>query len=52
MQKTAKERGVPIGVWPHLHYHDQPWSANGPQTYLQLAIQHANDWGTRTAVVT
>jgi len=40
------------GVWPHLHYHDQPWSPNSPQTYLQLAIQHANDWGTRTAVLT
>ena len=40
------------GTWPHIHYHDQPWSANGPQTYLQLGIQHANDWGTRTAVVT
>jgi len=39
-------------VWPHIHYHDQPWSPNSPQTYLQLAIQHANDWGTRTAVVT
>jgi len=40
------------GIWPHIHYHDQPWSPNGPQTYLQLAIQHANDWGRRTAVLT
>jgi hypothetical protein len=40
------------GIWPHVHYEDETWSANGPQTYLQLGIQHANDWGTRTAVLT
>ncbi len=39
------------GIWPHVHYHDTPWGI-GPQTYLQLGIQHANDWGTRTAVLT
>jgi hypothetical protein len=39
------------GIWPHVHYHDTPWGS-GPQTYLQLGIQHANDWGTRTAVLT
>lgn len=38
------------GIAGHLHYHDTPWSSHGPQTYLQLGIQHVNDWGARVPV--
>ena len=40
------------GTAPHIHYHDTPWSSHGPQTFLQLGIQHAADWGSRTPVLT
>jgi len=39
------------GTAPHLSYHDTPWGI-GPQTFLQLGIQHAADWGSRVPVVT
>lgn len=38
------------GIAGHIHYHDTPWSPNTSQTYLQLGIQHANDWGARVPV--
>lgn len=40
------------GTAPHLSYQNTAWSPNGPQTYLELGIQHANDWGARTPVLT
>lgn len=39
------------GTAPHISYHDTPWGT-GPQTFLQLGIQHAGDWGARTPVLT
>lgn len=38
------------GIQGHLTYHANPWSANSPQTFLQLGIQHAADWGSRVPV--
>lgn len=40
------------GTAGHISYHNTPWSPNSPQTYLQLGIQHAADWGARTPVLT
>lgn len=37
------------GTAPHISYHDTAWGV-GPQTFLQLGIQHANDWGSRVPV--
>lgn len=39
------------GIRGHLTYDVDPWSANSGQTYLQLGIQHAADWGARTPVL-
>lgn len=38
------------GIHGHVSYHDTPWGV-GPQTYLELGIQHANDWGSRIPVL-
>lgn len=40
------------GIRGHLTYDVDPWSANSGQTYLQLGIQHAADWGSRVPVLT
>jgi hypothetical protein len=40
------------GIRGHLTYEVDPWSANNGQTYLQLGIQHAADWGSRVPVLT
>jgi hypothetical protein len=37
------------GTAPHLAYHATPWGI-GPQTFLQLGVQHAQDWGSRVPV--
>lgn len=37
------------GTAPHISYGSTPWGI-GPQTFLDLAIQHANDWGARVPV--
>ncbi|OCB41886.1 hypothetical protein A5677_00500 [Mycobacterium malmoense] len=37
------------GTAPHLSYHDTAWGP-GPQTFLQLGIQHAADYGSRVPV--
>jgi hypothetical protein len=37
-------------IAPHVSYHNTAWG-HGPQTYLQLGIQHAADWGGRTPVL-
>lgn len=37
------------GTAPHISYHDTAWGP-GPQTFLQLGIQHAADWGSRVPV--
>lgn len=37
------------GTAPHISYHDTAWGP-GPQTFLQLAIQHAADYGSRVPV--
>jgi hypothetical protein len=39
------------GIQAHVSYHNTPWG-HGPQTYLQLAIQHAADYGSRVPVAT
>lgn len=39
------------GIQGHLTYHVNPWSANSGQTYLQLGIQHAADWGSKVPVL-
>lgn len=39
------------GIVGHLTYDVDPWSGNSPQTFLQLGIQHAADWGTRVPVL-
>jgi hypothetical protein len=39
------------GIAGHLHYHDTRWGI-GPQTYLQLGIQHCADWGRQVPVAT
>lgn len=39
------------GIHGHVSYHDTPWGI-GPQTYLDLGIQHALDWGRNTPVLT
>lgn len=39
------------GTAPHISYHNTAWGP-GPQTFLQLAIQHAADWGSRVPVLT
>ncbi|ORB81789.1 hypothetical protein [Mycobacterium timonense] len=39
------------GIRGHVSYHDTPWGS-GPQTYLQLGVQHANDYGSRVSVAT
>lgn len=39
------------GIAPHLAYHTTRWGS-GPQTYLQLGIQHANDFGSQVPVTT
>jgi hypothetical protein len=38
------------GTGPHLAYHATPWGI-GPQTFLQLGIQHAADYGNRVPVI-
>lgn len=38
------------GTAPHLAYHSTPWGI-GPQTFLQLGIQHMADWGSRVPVL-
>lgn len=38
------------GTAPHITYDSVPWGI-GPQTFLDLGIQHANDWGSRTPVL-
>lgn len=37
------------GIAPHCQYHTAAWGI-GPQTYLQLGIQHAADWANRVQV--
>lgn len=37
------------GIRGHVSYGDTPWGF-GPQTYIDLGIQHANDWGFATPV--
>lgn len=39
------------GTAPHLAYHSTPWG-HGPQTFLQLGIQRAADYGSRVPVRT
>lgn len=39
------------GTAPHLAYWNTPWGI-GPQTYLQLGIQHAADWASKVPVLT
>lgn len=38
------------GIQGHLTYDVDPWSGNSPQTFLQLGIQHAADYGSRVPV--
>ncbi|MCV7174894.1 hypothetical protein [Mycolicibacterium sphagni] len=40
------------GIQGHVTYHSTAWSPNSPQTYLQLGVQHAADWGARVPVLT
>ncbi|OBL08217.1 hypothetical protein A5646_12840 [Mycobacterium sp. 1245499.0] len=37
------------GTAPHISYHNTTWGP-GPQTFLQLGIQHAADYGSRVPV--
>lgn len=37
------------GTAPHIGYHATNWGS-GPQTFLQLGMQHANDWAGRVPV--
>jgi hypothetical protein len=37
------------GIHGHVSYHDTPWGI-GPQTYIDLGIQHSRDWGLNTPV--
>jgi hypothetical protein len=37
------------GIRGHVSYHVDQWGI-GPQTYIDLGIQHSNDWGALTPV--